>query len=214
MGVFLELFIIGATLVLGPCLLFCSPVVISYITATQTGWKEGLRAVLIFSFARLLTRVFFGLLAGMVGRLFIQRFSHFEKIIFSAGGIFILIVGLFIIFGKKPKHFFCQSLVKRTLGNAGGLILLGLTVGFLPCVPLLGVLLYIALKAQNAWQGAFYGFSFGAGEMLSPLILFGALAGALPTVIKNPRVHSLLTRLCGFLLFFIGAQLAISRLLR
>ena len=97
--------------------------------------------------------------------------------------------------------------------ETGGLILLGLTVGLLTCLPLLGVLAYIALRATSFWQGALYGFSFGVGQLVSPLILFGVLASSLPAIlIKNQRTLSFFRSACGFLLFLAGVQLIASKI--
>ena len=96
-----------------------------------------------------------------------------------------------------------------------GPVMLGLTVGIMPCLPFLGVLTYIALRATNLWQGAFYGLAFGMGEFISPLIPLGVLASVLPAgLIKNTGVYGFFSRLCGVILFLIGINLIVAKLLR
>lgn len=216
MSTAMELFIIGITVSLGPCFAFCGPVILPYIAATRRGWKEGLKATLIFLFSRLVAYIILGLLAGLLGRLLILWLRQFEYLIFLIGGILILIIGLMIIFGKESHPLLCQFLSRQVVdNNIKGPMLLGLIVGILPCLPILAVLSYIALKSQNLWQGAFYGFSFGMGKFISPLIPLGVLASSLPKVlIKNQRIYNFFNRLCGFILFFIGLNFVISRLLR
>lgn len=216
MSTAIELFIIGITVSFGPCLAFCSPVILPYIAATRHGWREGLRTTLIFLFTRLVAYCLLGLLAGGFGRLLTQWLHQFGYLVFFIGGLFISLLGLLIIFGKEPGHRLCQVLRKNVVDNSiKGPILLGLTVGILPCLPVLGVLAYIALRAQSLWQGAFYGFAFGVGKFISPLIPLGVLASALPAgLIKNPRVYGFFSRICGFILFLIGVNLILSRIWR
>lgn len=216
MSTAIELFIIGITVSSGLCFAFCGPVILPYIAATRSGWKEGLKATLIFLFSRLVAYCLLGLLAGLLGRLLIAWLRQFEYLIFLIGGILILIIGLMIIFGKESHPLLCQFLSRQVVdNNIKGPMLLGLIVGILPCLPILGVLAYIALKSQNLWQGAFYGFAFGMGKFISPLIPLGVLASALPKgLIKNQRIYIFFSRLCGFILFLVGLNLVISRLLR
>lgn len=214
MNITIELFIIGITVSFGPCLAFCSPVILPYIAATRKGWREGLRTALIFLFTRLVAYVLLGLLAGLFGRLLTEWLHQFGYLVFLVGGLFISSLGLLITFGKEPGHRLCQVLRKQVVDNSiKGPVMLGLTIGILPCLPLLGVLAFIALKTQNPWQGAFYGLAFGMGKFISPLIPLGVLASALPAgLIKNYRIFGFFNRLCGFILFLIGVNLIVSRI--
>ena len=214
MSTTIEFFIIGISVSFGPCLAFCSPLILPYIAATRRGWKEGLVAILTFSFAQLVIYVLLGLLAAQLGNLLTEWLHQFEYIFFIVGGLFISLIGFLIILGKDYHHHLCQALRRHTLdNNLKGPIMFGLIVGILPCLPLLGVLAYIALKTQNLWQGAFYGLIFGIGKLISPIILLGVLSSTLPErLIKNNKVYNLFSRICGFILFFIGVNIALSKL--
>lgn len=216
MSIPLELFIIGTTISFGPCLAFCSPVILPYVAATRRGWREGLGAVIIFLLARLGAYVLLGLLAGLLGGVFVEGLRRFEYLVFLFGGLFISLLGLLIIFGNEQGHRSCQVLKRQMVDDSlRGSLLLGLTVGVLPCLPLLGVLSYIALKAQNFWQGAFYGLSFGMGKSISLLIPLAILASSLPeSWIKNTKIYDFFRLLCGLILFLIGVNLIVSSLLR
>ncbi len=211
MSTAIELFIIGITVSFGPCLAFHSPVILPYIAATRKGWREGLKAILIFLLTRLFVYILLGLLAALLGGLLTRVLHQFGYLVFLIGGLFISLLGLLIIFGKDPRHYFCQALRKQIVDNSSrGPILLGLTI--LPCLPLLAVLSYIALEAQNLWQGAFYGLAFGMGKFISPLIPLSVLASVLPAgLIKNSGVYGFFSRLCGLILFFIGVNLVVFR---
>ena len=91
--------------------------------------------------------------------------------------------------------------------------LLGLMVGFAPCLPLIGLLTYIAFNARNALDGVFLGLSFGAGTLISPLILFGCLAAGIPILlVKRPLVYKLFIRGCGLVLMYVGIGMIIRAL--
>lgn len=213
MSTAIELFVIGITASFGPCFVFCSPIILPYIASTRHSWQEGLSATLIILVARLVAYSLFGLLAGGFGRLFIERLQQFEYLVFLLGGLFIAGLGLLITLGKEPTHRLCQILRKQVVDDSiKGPILLGLVVGILPCLPLLGVLAYIALTAQNLLQGAFYGLAFGLGKFISPLIPLGVLASILPAgLIKNQKIYVFFSRVCGFILFLIGVNLVVSK---
>lgn len=211
----IELFIIGVTVSFGPCLASCSPPILLYIAATRQGWREGFMAILAFSFARLVTYGLLGFLAGLFGRLLTEQLHQFDYLFFLVGGMLISLLGLLIILGKEPRSHLCQVLRRQIVDNSiKGPILLGLSLGLSPCLPLLGVLAYIALKTQNLWQGAFYGLAFGIGKLISPLIPLGVLASAFSKLIKSQRIYSFFSRLCGFILFLIGVDLIVSKLLK
>ena len=60
----IELFIAGLVLGASACMFYCVPILTLYVAGTREGWREGLKATLIFSFSRLLAYVLLGLVAG------------------------------------------------------------------------------------------------------------------------------------------------------
>ena len=211
MKVSTDIFIMGILLGWGPCLAFCAPIVVPYIAASQKGWLKGFRAALIFSVSRILPYMLLALVASSLGHLLIRRYyeSRIGLSIYLLAGLFILILGILLILGKNPHWRICQILTKHTTGNSlKGIISLGLLIGFAPCIPLFGGLTYIAFVSQNFFQGLFYGACFGAGTLLSPLLLFGLVAGGLPPLIlRKPVVYNIFSRLCGCLLVYFGIRL-------
>jgi len=71
MGAAAELFLNGLALGLGPCMVFCLPILVPFIAGTRRGWLEGLKATLAFSLSRLAAYTLLGLLAGLSGELLI-----------------------------------------------------------------------------------------------------------------------------------------------
>jgi cytochrome c biogenesis protein CcdA len=211
----LKLFILGITVSFGPCIAHCALVILPYIATTTQNWKGGLKAILTFSFARLSIYGALGLLAGLLGQAIIEQLLQFELQIMVGGGILIASLGLYI-FLRKNETSPCQAAGCESARRAGirGPALLGVFAGVLPCLPLLGVLTFTALYAQDLWQGAFYGLAFGAGKLFSPLIVLGMLAGSAPALLNRyGRAFSYFTRLCGIVLILIGVSLIIPALL-
>jgi len=211
----IELFTIGITMAFGPCLFFCTPIVLSYIGATQDNGRKGFKSVLIFSLSRAFIYVLLGLLAGLFGKILTTSLDKYSLTIYVAGGAFISLSGILILLGKNPNLHLCQILRKYTVeDNIRNTIILGIIIGLLPCTPLLGILVYISLVSKDLWQGALLGLSFGVGTIISPLIIFGILVSALPKIIiKSPKTLEIFKKACGFLLFLFGAHLIISKLI-
>ena len=85
--------------------------------------------------------------------------------------------------------------------------IVGLLIGFSPCIPLFGVLSYIAFESKTIFDGIFYALCFGAGTMISPLIPIGVLASGLQDLIKLNKVIEIIRRVCGIYLVYIGMKL-------
>jgi len=199
----------------GPCLFFCTPIVLSYIGGTQDSGQKGFKSVLIFSLSRAFIYVLLGLLAGLFGKILTTSLDKYSLAIFITSGAFISLSGISILLGKNPNLHFCQILRKYTVeDNIRNTIILGIIIGLLPCTPLLGILVYISLTSKDLWQGALLGLSFGIGTIISPLIIFGIVVSSLPKkIIKNPKIFEIFKKACGFLLFLFGVQLIVSQII-
>jgi len=197
----IELFTIGIAMAFGPCLFFCTPIVLSYIAGTQDSWRKGFKSVLIFSLSRAIVYVLLGSLAGFFGKLLTTTLDKYGLTIYFIGGMFISLSGILILLGKNPNLHLCQILRKYTVENdIRSSIVLGIIIGLLPCTPLLGILVYISLISKDLWQGA--------------LIIFGILVSSLPKkIIKSPKTFEIFKKVCGFLLFLFGVQLIVSQII-
>lgn len=210
-----SLFFLGFSTAFGPCITHCSMLILPHIAATAKGWREGLRSILVFSLVRMAIYGVMGLFAGLLGRIFITQLLQFERWVMVGGGFFVACLGLAIVFRRKGAVD-CRSGAHRSIPTNGakGAALLGLSAGILPCLPLLGALTYIALYAQTPWQGAFYGLAFGMGKLISPLIPLGMMAAATPAILaRSGRMLNCFAKLCGVVLFVIGARLMVINLL-
>lgn len=204
----------GLMLGCGPCLVFCTPIVIPYVAGSKKGWLEAFKGILAFSFTRMGVCGVLGFLAALLGGLARERFysERWEWTIWIFGILFVLILGILLVLGKEPRFKLCHVLRREIVDSPiKSMTFLGVMVGILPCAPLLGILAYIAYLSKSALAGAFWGLSFGLGTASSPLIIFGTLAGGLPgTVIRNPRIYSIFSRLCGLFLIGFAIQMMIK----
>lgn len=212
MSIAIELFLIGLTLGMTQCVFLCAPMLVPYIASTKRGWKEGLFTTLIFSLSRLSAYILLGSLAGLFGVLIIELLHRYKLsyYLWTVGGLFIILLGVLIILGKDTKSHFCQVLHQQIIGKSNiSMALLGFVFSFKLCPALLAVLSYIALKADNALTGAFYGLCFGLGAaVVTPLIIFGIIASTIPAMIfETPKIYKFFKRFCGVLLVIFGLRI-------
>ncbi len=217
MGAPLELFLTGLALGVGPCMMFCLPILLPYIAGTREGWLEGLKATMAFSLTRLAAYTVLGLIAGVSGEILTGLFGEggYSLYIWVIGYLFVSFLGLLILLGGELKTPMPRFLTRHKLGDdLTSLIILGLLVGITPCGPLLGILTYITLSVKSPLSGAFHAFCFGLGaSIITPITLLGVVAGVVPRLIfKSPRISEMFKRSCGALLILLGAKQIITQL--
>lgn len=211
------MFIAGLSLGWGPCLYFCAPIIFTYIGATQKHWLGGLKLSLTFSFARIIAYVTLSLISATLGSYLIKRFYQTQAgmISYVIAGSLISFLGIIIIIDKAPLLQLCRPFKKTNLPSGiKEMFLLGLLLGFAPCLPLLGVLAYIAFHSSDPFQGTFLGFIFALGTIISPLILLGPLAGsAANLLVKKELAYKIFIRLCGLTLLYLGIGMIVRVLM-
>jgi len=102
------------------CVLSCVSMLALYVAGTREGWRDGLRATLIFSFSRLFAYVLLGLVAGFSGT-FLADFLHnpgFGSYLWISAGAFISLLGVLVILGKEPRFHFCRALSQHTVNDS------------------------------------------------------------------------------------------------
>ena len=205
-------FVVGA----GPCLLICGPLILPYIAGTKRSWQEGLHATLIFSLTRLAVYVVLGALSGLIGAFMLAIFlgTPFAYHVWTAGAFIIISLGILIILGRGFNLGFCRGICGHTLDNSvPSMVFLGLLIGFSPCLPLIAVMIEIALFSGNMLVGGIYGFTFGIGTVLSPLLIIGALTPVLPAgILRSDRAVRIFSIICGALLIIVGLYVLRARL--
>lgn len=206
----LKVFLAGIALGNGPCLFACLPIVMSYIVAKGSDWKSGLRVSLIFSLTRLFAYSVLGALSVAAYRFVNSTLSQYSVYIKITTGILILLIGILYILGRNTSML-CRIthkyLEKKQETNS---VIIGLLIGFSPCLPLLGVLTYIAATADTVFDGLLFGIAFGAGTFLSFIVPFGVLAGLISeNALKVPKLFTVLRIVSGVILILMGLNLVL-----
>lgn len=213
------LFITELTLGMSQCMLSWAPVLTFYVAGTAEGWREGLRATLVFSLARLLAYTVLGALAGGLGMRLLAYFREEALITWVKLGTaaFILLMGILILMGRNPHLHLCRYLSRHTLKNSTlSMALLGFSIGIVPyCASFLGILTYIAFVLKDLLLGALCGLFFGFGAALvTPLIVVGPLTGVIPKLFKSPLLLEVFRRASGGILLLFGIRLVLTILER
>lgn len=186
----LQIFWIGFSFAsYGPCLLSCMPVMVTYVTARQKGWRETVADITAFLSGRLFAYTILGAIAGLSG-FYLRRFieADLRPYFNMAGGVISILLGIFVLMHKRTPACECKEDGSKAYGF-GGLLALGLLVGVSSCGPLTALLLEIALMSGSAIEGASYAFSFGLGTFLAGFIVIASLTGIFKGFVRK-MVHS------------------------
>ena len=211
---FLQIFGIGFSFgIAGPCLLACTPFFITFLAGRGLSWRQGVIYAVIFLSARLFAYLILGYLAGLSGTL-LKQFSGSHLILFlkPLSGIIIIILGIFIFFGKEPASCGCRFLKNKAL-TFGSLFTIGFMMGVFPCAPFLALLFEITIISKTPLQGMFYAFSFGLGTFISSFIVITGLSGVITwfpgKFLKTSFSVSVFRLICALLLILLGLNLVL-----
>jgi sulfite exporter TauE/SafE len=206
-----SMFLSGLLFGSGPCIASCGPVLISYIAGTQKNISKAITVYILFSLARIFVYLVLGLLVFLLGRLAVQGLmEHYSRYALILGGCFIFLIGLLIAGGGKFHFNPCRFLQKDFLENdKKSIVLLGLIIGFLPCLPLFAILTYVGFVSKTWLDSLLYSFYFGLGTFLSPLILLAGFAGVIPKFLSRGKViyAKIFRIICGLIIMVLGIQL-------
>ncbi|MFH2070206.1 MAG: sulfite exporter TauE/SafE family protein [Elusimicrobiota bacterium] len=210
----LKFFVAGFSLANGPCLLICLPVILPYIVAKGSDWKSGLRLAVVFSLSRVIAYSVLGLIAALAYRSAMKLVGPQQFWTKTLLGIIVLLIGIAYLLGKDLNPF-CKYLHRWTVEKSSlSIITMGLLIGFSPCMPLLGILTYIAATSENTFTGFLSGLSFGLGTIFSPVIPLGIFSGIVSRWSylsgqpgKRPVLFIVLRIVSGLILVYFGVQL-------
>ncbi|MEN8189131.1 MAG: sulfite exporter TauE/SafE family protein [Thermodesulfobacteriota bacterium] len=157
------------------CSLTCLPYLGPYLMGTGRGFVDGLSLSLVFILGKLCTYTALGGLAGFLGETISTSGSHNLVM-----GITLAIVTLtlpLVTKGRCPNR--CQAVTRR-----GSLFVLGIVSSLIPCPPLVAVFL-LAANNGTAIGGLSYGFFYGIGLVVSPMLIVGGGLGMISEKIKT-----------------------------
>lgn len=205
----LQIFAIGFSFaVAGPCLLVCTPILITYIAGRRSKVVESLFDVAVFLFGRLTAYVMLGAMAGLSGsylRNIIQ--ADLSGYLNIASGLISIALGLAML-RHVDQHQCDEGSIDRGICDRGGVFALGFFIGVSPCAPLAGLLFEIALMSKGAIEGASYALSFALGTFLAGFVIIGALSGlikgAARRLVKSDSATRIFRIACAILLAVFG----------
>ncbi len=204
------LFLSGLVLGSGPCLGFCAPVLISFVSVYRTSFSKAALSYLAFSVCKMISYMFLGFLLGSFsGTLKDSMLSKHLQIVNVILGLSILGVGLVTIISKNISgNKYCSFLTSGDLKSCG---VLGFLSGLSPCFILFGILNYVVFISRSGLEGLLYALAFGLGTVLSPIILLIGLSGKLSGILSRNKTASIIIRvISGATLIFLGLRIMLS----
>jgi sulfite exporter TauE/SafE len=206
----IQIFGIGLSFGLaGPCLVFCTPLLVTYVMGRKERMAVTLADISAFLAGRLIAYLVLGALAGFSGSLLrrlIEPAAASGSVDPLTGAVSI-ILGIIILFNRRPASCACPQGPARFYGF-GGLLALGFMMGISPCAPLAGLLLQIALMSKGVADGTLYALSFGLGTMLSGFIIVGAISitakGVADRLLGSEKASGIFRTVCAALLITFG----------
>ena len=211
LSIAVNLFISGILFGSGPCMASCGPILISYIAGTKKDPLKGFFVYALFSLARISVYLLLSLGIFFVGKFTMDKFlGSYSRYLLIASGVFIVLMGLLIISGRRWESGICALLYKNVLvREKKSIAILGFVIGLLPCAPLLVLFSYIGLVSKTWASSLLYSLAFGIGTFFSPLLLLAIASGFITRLFKNQSsiFQRILSFLCGLIIVLLGAQL-------
>lgn len=216
---FLIAFLAGLITFFASCLLPLVPTYLSYLSgiafSKEIKRKEIFLNSFFFTIGFILVFVLLGATANATGTFFVQ----YRNIIQRIGGMFLVIMALFILEVIKPAFLFHEKKIHlphrfekyRKINS----LLTGFTFGFAwsPCIgPVLGVILFWASQAKTLLAGTSLLFVYGIGLGI-PFLIIGLFFEKLaPKISHAGKFGHRINILAGILILVTGLLLVFGKL--
>ncbi len=176
---FFSVWLLGLALGLTACTITCLPFMGVWALGRNGSVRENLFDTAAFLSGRLVSYCTLGALAGAGGA---------WLMLILAGGVGNLAIGmaslvaaLWLAWPVSGAHGNCSL---RRRGDAGSPFLLGISLTLIPCAPLT-TLLATCAAAGSSVQGGLYGVFFGAGAVISPMLVLIPACGGFGRVLRE-----------------------------
>jgi cytochrome c-type biogenesis protein len=158
-----HLFFLGMAYGLMVCSFSCLPFYGPYLMATGNGFKDGLISSVAFGIGKLAVYSTLAGVAALLGSTL--ALSHGHRVVI---GFLLIVVTLTVPYMRKNgcTGAWCTS------GKRFSIFTLGILSSLIPCPPLAAVLI-LAAGSGDMLSGILYGFSYGSGLLVSPMLLLG-----------------------------------------
>jgi sulfite exporter TauE/SafE len=175
--------------------------------AHKSSLRQSFSSYLIFSGGRLLSYAAWGLVCVLAAAFFqSEALSRYDQGIYLVLGGFIVLLGLATLLGKNSLfQKACEAIHRGDVRNVG---VAGFLAGLSPCLPLIGILNYVAIISKSPLEAMFFSFVFGLGTVVSPLAVLVVLSGRISeTLSQNKKFKYFVQCLSAAILIFLGARI-------
>lgn len=201
-----------------PCVLPLYPAYISYITgisvstlSTDTSRQVRSKILLHTLFFIIgFSLIFFAL--GYLSGLFSFLFDEYRDLVSQIAGIFIIVMGLFLLGVFKPQLLMREFKMKlniKPLGYFGSLLIgIGFAAGWTPCIgPILTSILVLAMESGQ-WVSLMTAYSLG---FAIPFFIMGFFIGSTRWITKYSNA---ILKIGGIVLIVMGILLFTGQMLK
>lgn len=200
-----NIFLLGLVYGLTTCSLSCMPYLAPYAIGMGGGFREGIRGSITFVSGKVFTYSLMGAIAAYFGSEVIKFNADTVSYIF---GITLIYIGLSMLLKKEKSGCSGKGFKKRLSERYFGrfpFFTLGMMTSLLPCLPLSALFLMTA-NSGSGYIGAVYGFLFGIGLIVSPIILAGGFLGFLSgrLGLEKPDMKNFMTVASALMMIFMG----------
>ena len=187
-----TIWLLGVSMGLTACTVTCLPFLGAWALGRASGQREALLHTAVFLAGRVITYTLLAGLAGAVGLGLAKGLGAGWGN--AAIGSASLIAGAWLLIqpwaesrrAAAPAPTYAPIRLHRRRPDAVPPLLLGAALSLTPCMPLAS-LLALAANAGSAAQGAAYGFAFGLGAAMTPILVLTPLAGRLGRALISNR---------------------------
>ena len=205
MNELMNIFVLGLLYGFTTCSFSCMPYLAPYTFGNGNGFRDGIMGSVSFVSGKIFTYTFLGGAAAVLGGRAVTVDAKAAGCLFGA---VLIITGSSLVFKKRKQSCSGSNTVTGFLGKYPGRIPLftaGVMTSIVPCLPL-SALFIMASNSGGGSTGALYGFLFGSGLMISPIVLAGGVLGFLSGRLRaeRPELRSFMTACSGVILIFMG----------
>lgn len=200
MGLIFQIFLSGLIMGVSLCGLHCCFLLFPLVVKESQKKIDVIKIGISFGISKIFVYGIIGGLSSLIG-------THIQNIIqrrtFSyISGIILILTGLWFLLPIK-KHI---KIFKSSIP-----VLLGIIEGIIPCVPLMGLVFYLAYISKSFYFGFISGSLFGLGSIIFPV---GVICGFFPyffyKFFLNVKVR-ILFKFLGFCIFSLwGINIILS----
>ena len=196
----LSVWILGITVGFTACTASCLPFMGSWVMSRNLGMKGCLVDAGLFALGKMVAYAVLGGIAGLSGEFILHYLQSGVGNVLIGGAS--MLAGIWLIRNLKQSHRSCGISKRHNMHPFN----LGFSLSFIPCAPL-AALLAACAAAGSLWLGLSYGFIFGLGAALTPLLVILPMLGRLGNELRyrNPWLRNGLVWLGSTVLVAIGA---------